>query len=335
MKKGALVIISVIGLKYRYLFNRINSVLGMKCLVTGGAGFIGSHLVDALLERGDEVIVIDDFSAGKIENLPAEGDSLRIVRRDICENLDDVFSSGIEAVFHLAAMPRVQFSIENPLKTHDVNVNGTLNLLNCCKKYNVKRFVFSSSSAVYGEQKIKPFVEEMKVKPISPYALHKLIGEYYCKLFYEVYGLKTVCLRYFNVYGTKMDPDGAYALVVGKFIKLISNGDKIIINGDGEQTRDFIHVDDIVKANLLSSKIEKKECFGEVYNIGFGKGVSVNEVFRIVNDHYGGERKAEHGPEVLEPKHTLSDAKKASRDLGWEPEIEFNDGMKLVLDNSK
>jgi len=223
-----------------------------KYLVTGGAGFIGSHLVDRLLKDGHEAVVIDDFSLGKKENLSARP-RLKIYKKSICEKLDLIFKQHrFDAVFHLAALPRVQFSIAHPRQSHEANVNGTLNLLIAARDRGVKRFIYSSSSSVYGNQTILPLVETMTPNPMSPYAFQKLAGEHYCRLFAELYGLETVSLRYFNVYGPRQNPDGAYAGQIPKFFSKLLAGETPVINGDGKQTRDNTYVDDVVEANLAS-----------------------------------------------------------------------------------
>jgi UDP-glucose 4-epimerase len=303
----------------------------MKCLVTGGAGFIGSHLVDRLLKNGHEVVVIDDFSTGKEENLSQHkgNKNLQVYRRSICDNLTDLFfTEKFDVVFHLAAIASVQFSIQEPIKTHETNVNGSLNLLNCCKKFNVKRFVFSSSAAVYGDQESLPLRESMKPNPLCPYALHKLIIENYCKLFYKLYGIETVCLRYFNVYGPRQDLAGVYALLIPKFIQLIPKNESPTINGDGEQTRDFVYVEDVVDAILAAGATQNKECFGQVFNSGSGKNTSVNEVASQIIKLSGKNITPKHGPALNEIKDSLPDINKAKTLLGWEPKVGFEEGLK-------
>ena len=303
----------------------------MKCLVTGGAGFIGSHLVDRLLKEGHDVVVIDDFSIGKEENLANHKGNrqLSVYRRSVCDNLTDLFMTGkFDVVFHLAAIASVQFSIQEPIKTHEVNVNGSLNLLNCCKKFNVKRFVFSSSASVYGDQDSLPLHEDTKPSPLCPYALHKLIIENYCKLFHKLYGIETICLRYFNVYGSRQDPGGAYALLIPKFISLVNKNEIPIINGDGEQTRDFVYVDDVVNAIVAAGNTHSKECFGQAFNIGSGKSISVNEVANKIIELSSKNITPRHGPALIEVKNSLPDISKAKTLLCWEPKVSFEQGLK-------
>jgi nucleoside-diphosphate-sugar epimerase len=244
-------------------------------------------------------------------------------KTDIC-HLNKILPlfKGIDYVFHLAANPRVIFSVENPIESHIVNVDGTLNVLYASYKNKVKRLIFASSSAVYGNIKKLPLKENMTPKPISPYGLHKLIGEYYCKLFSNLYNLETVCLRYFNVYGPRMDPYGPYALVIGKFLKLRKENKPLTIYGDGKQTRDFIYVDDVVKANILAMK-SKKVGRGEVINICSGKNYSINYIAKLI-----GGRKIYLPARKGEMKHTLGDNSLAKKLLGWKPEISLEEGIK-------
>ncbi|MFH1592067.1 MAG: NAD-dependent epimerase/dehydratase family protein [Candidatus Woesearchaeota archaeon] len=301
----------------------------MRYIVTGGAGFIGSHLVDKLANEGHEVIVIDDFSLGKEENIKhhQNNNNVTIHKRDINEDLNGIFQKGIDAVFHLAAIPRVQFSIKNPLQTHKANVNGTFNLLLMCKKYGVKRFIFSSSSSIYGDQDILPLKETMEPNPMSPYALHKLIGEHYCKLFHQIFNLETISLRYFNVFGPRIDPEGEYACLIPKFIKLIHQDTRPTIFGDGEQTRDFTFVSDVIEANILAAKTENKNCFGQAFNIGNSRNLSVNEITKTILDLSNKNIEPIHGPPVIEPKHTLADSTKAKEFFSWQPKVVFEDGL--------
>ncbi len=305
-------------------------------LVTGGAGFIGSHLVHRLVKEKEEVIVIDDLSLGKEENLAKVKNKITFYKRSICEDLSDIFKKhSIDCIFHIAAIPRVQFSIAQPMETHEANVNGTLNLLNLCKRFGVKRFVFSSSSSIYGDQETMPLLERMEPNPMSPYALHKLIGEHYCKLFSFLYGIETVSLRYFNVYGSRQSPDGGYACLIPKFAKMFIDGVSPVINGDGNQTRDFTYVGDVVEANILAAKTENKEAFGNYVNIGGGQGYSVNTVTQQIKDLLGTSVEYKYGPVVIEPKHTLASTQKAFDLLGWKPQVDFTEGLKETIESFK
>ncbi len=305
-----------------------------KYLVTGGAGFIGSNLVDALLERGNRVVVVDNFSTGKIKNLAEHrgNKNLKIYKKDINDNLSAIFKKNkFDAVFHVAALPRVQFSIAQPLKTNRANLDGTLNLLETCRRFRVKRFIFSSSSSIYGGQKTLPLIETMKPNPLSPYALHKLASEHYCRLYNLIHGMETISLRYFNVYGPKQDPRGQYAILIPKFTYLIKHNKRPKINGDGEQTRDFTHVSDVVRANLLAAKTRNKKCFGEMFNIGAGDNQSVNKVTNLILKNLKKNLKPVHGPAVIEPHDTLADVRKAKKLLGWSPKVKFEKGIKLTI----
>jgi len=294
-----------------------------KVLVTGGAGFIGSNLVDRLIKDGYKVTVLDNLSGGKRQNLNPKAKFYKV---DICnfEKILPLFR-GIDYVFHLAALPRVPFSIEKPIETNKVNVDGTLNVLFASYKNKVKRVIYASSSSVYGEQKTLPLKETMVPNPLSPYALQKLIGEMYCKIFANLYGLETVSLRFFNVYGPRMNPEGAYALAIGKFLKLKKEGKPLTIYGDGNQTRDFTHVFDVVEANILAMK-SKKVGKGEVLNICFGKNHSINYVADLI----GGKR-VYLPPRKGEPRHTLGDNSLAKKLLGWKPKVSLEKGIKELL----
>jgi len=292
-----------------------------KVVVVGGAGFIGSNLTDALVGRGFDVHVIDNLSGGKKENVNEKA-VLHVV--DI-RNLDDIkdIVAGAEYVFHLAALPRVQLSIENPIDTHNANINGTLNVLVAAKEGGVKKVVYSASSSAYGDQPEMPLREDMTPNPMSPYALHKYVGELYSKMFSDIYKLPTISLRYFNVYGPRLDPEGAYALVIGKFLKQKKEGTPLTITGSGEQTRDFTHVSDVVRANILAAENEKV-CSGEVINIGAGNNYSINKLAELI----GGEK--EYIDPRIEPKDTLADNKKAKELLGWSPETSLEEGIEAL-----
>ncbi|HIH39023.1 NAD-dependent epimerase/dehydratase family protein [Candidatus Woesearchaeota archaeon] len=304
----------------------------MEYLVTGGAGFIGSNLVEELLRQENKVVVIDDFSLGKEKNLPKDK-HLTVYKKSITDDLLPIMKKHqIAAVFHLAALPRVQFSIKQPWETHTVNIDGTLKMLIACRDAGIKRFVFSSSSSVYGDQTRLPLTEEMTPNPMSPYALHKLVGEQYCFLFTRLFGMETIALRYFNVYGKRQDPAGEYACLIPRFIKMIHEGKQPTIFGDGLQSRDFTHVSDVARANIAAATASRKECFGQAFNIGAGNNVSVNEVTKDIQKIL--EKKIEpiHAPPVIEPKHTRASIKKSKELLGWEPKIVFEEGLRQTVE---
>ena len=290
-----------------------------KVIVTGGAGFIGSHIVDALIDAGYEVHIIDNMSAGKEENINPKAIFHKVDIRDK-ETLVSLFKD-VKYVFHEAAMPRVQYSIENPIETHDINVNGLLNVLESCRLNNVKRLIFASSSSIYGEPDKLPTKEDMAINPMSPYAAHKYIGEVYLKLYSQIYGLETVCPRYFNVYGPRLDPEGSYPLVIGYFMKLLKQGKPLSITGDGEQTRDFVHVKDVARANLLAMKSDNVGK-GEVINIGGGARYSINYIAKLI----GGQ--IEYIAPRIEPHDTEADISKARELLSWKPSMSLEEGIK-------
>jgi len=301
----------------------------MRALVTGGCGFIGRNIVRQLLREGVDVIVIDDLSTS-IKGFQWEEDDLEFHNMDISEmRRDSDFSvfKGVDVVFHTAAKARVQPSIDNPIEYHNVNVNGTLNILKACVDYKVKRLIYSSSSSVYGdvEEKDLPTSENSKLNPMSPYALQKLIGEQYCKLFSELYDLETVCLRYFNVYGEAMSFEGAYKLVIPTFVEQLLQNKPLTVRGDGEQRRDFTYVGDVVKANIMCAMAETK-WKGDIFNIGNGNNVSINELVDIFKYCFGNVEVSNVDP-VTEPRETLSDSSKSLKYLKWKPTIELKDWL--------
>lgn len=287
-----------------------------RVVVTGGMGFIGSHIVDALVEKGFEVHAIDIKETAREKNPKATYHVADI--RDM--GAVTPILVGSDCIFHEAALPRVQYSIENPIETFSINVDGTVALLKAAVDGKVRRFVFASSAAVYGDQKEMPLQEDMRLYPKSPYALHKEIGEITCKLWSELYGLETVSLRYFNVYGPRLDPNGAYALAIGKFLRLRKEEQPIEIWGDGTNTRDYVHVSDVARANLLameSNNVGK----GEAINIGTGKETNVNALVGLI----GGT--VQHVEARLEPGRACADNRRAKELLGWESAIKLEDGI--------
>jgi len=295
-----------------------------KVIVTGGAGFIGSHLVDNLIKQNIKVIILDNCSTGKTKNINPKACymNLDITTIDPKSLLNE--ETDIDTIFHLAAKTTVQESIDKPKYYNRINVGGTLNILELAKNLNVKRVIFSSSSSVYGNAKT-PTSETHPLNPLSPYALNKLIGEQYCKLYSEVYNIDTVCLRYFNVYGDRMSNEG-YKLVFPIFKEQMLNNKPLTINNDGEQRRDFIHVNDIVRANILVAK-HSNNFKGNIYNVGDGENYSINEIA----DMFGGEK--QYGNEVIEPFKTLADTSKIDLDLDWKPKGNLKKWIKKYLKN--
>lgn len=287
-----------------------------RVVVTGGMGFIGSHIVDALVEKGLEVHVIDIKETAREKNPKATYHVADI--RDM--GAVTPILVGSDCIFHEAALPRVQYSIENPIETFSINVDGTVALLKAAVDGKVRRFVFASSAAVYGDQSEMPLQEDMRPSAKSPYALHKQIGEITCKLWSELYGLETVSLRYFNVYGPRLDPNGAYALAVGKFLRLRKEEQPIEIWGDGTNTRDYVHVSDVARANLLAME-SKKVGKGEIINIGTGKETNVNALAGCI----GGP--VAHIDARIEPGRAQANVQKAKELLAWEATIPLEEGI--------
>jgi len=308
-------------------------------LVTGGAGFIGSNLAEALLGRGEHVRVLDDFSSGRRSNLEAApdwaaagGGRFELLEGDIAElTTCREAMRGIEYVLHEAAIPSVQRSVEQPLRTNRANVQGTLNLLEAAREQEVRRFVMASSSSLYGESETLPKVETMAPAPISPYGLQKLAGETYCLLYHRLYGLPTMALRYFNVFGPRQDPSSDYAAVIPRFIAALRAGEPATVYGDGEQTRDFTFVANVVDANLAACAVPESAC-GEAYNIACGERTSLNLLLERIADALGCAPRAVHeDPRPGDIRHSLAGVEKAASALGFHPEIGLDEGLRRTL----
>ncbi len=302
-----------------------------KVVVTGGAGFIGSHLADKLAKQDYYVIVLDDLSTGKLENIAEllKKKNVEFVEGSITDLplLQKLFE-GMEYVFHQAALTRVPRSIEDPLKTNEVNIKGTLNVLMAARENAVKKVIYASSSSVYGEARTLPKREDMSPNPLSPYALTKLAGEYYCNIFHEIYGLPTVSLRYFNVYGPRQDPKSQYATAITAFIGRISQNLPPIIYGDGEQSRDFTFIADVVQANVLAVG---KEARG-VYNIGSSQDATINQVAKAILKLMKKDLKPVYEkPRPGDPRQTLADISKA-KSFGYEPRWTLENGLKKTVE---
>ncbi len=310
--------------------------LVMEYLVTGGAGFIGSNIVRKLLADGKSVRVLDNLATGRIENINDLLKDIDFIQGDV-RNEDDVRKSvlGVENVLHLAALPSVLRSVEDPITSDSVNVSGTVRMLMASRDAGVARFVVSSSSSVYGDTPTLPKREDMEATPLSPYAVQKLTCEYYCGIFYRLYGLKTFSLRYFNVYGPRQNPGSQYAAVVPLFIDAILNGKRPVIYGDGEQTRDFTFVDDVVAANICCCGAEDS-AVGGVYNISCGQGHSVLDLARLIAKMAGRDVEPEH--QKARPgdvRDSQGDSSKALKFLKWRSRISLEEGLKSTLDYMK
>ncbi len=301
------------------------------CLVTGGAGFIGSHLVDGLLAAGHQVRVLDDLSAGSETNLARHRGTLRLMRGDLRDR-DAVRAAmaGVEVVFHLAAISSVQRSIVDPVESIDVNVRGAMQVLQVAHESGVRRVVVASSAAVYGDSTALPLAETLTPRPLSPYAVHKLACEHLCQVFTQMYGLETVALRYFNVYGARQRPDAEYAAAIPRFAERLRHNEAPSIYGDGEQTRDFIHVADVVRANLLAAEVPAAN--GQVMNIASGQGVSVNDVVRTLRELTGATVAPRYeAPQIGDIRESVADITLARRLLGFTPTVSLREGLAELL----
>lgn len=305
----------------------------MRVLVTGGAGFIGSNLVRACLERGDEVRVLDDFSTGRSENLAGLQGAIDLVKGSIVEfETVQRSMSGCAVVYHLAALPSVVQSIEEPVRTHAVNVSGTVHVLEASRREGVRRVVYASSCAIYGDSRASPHREDLPPLPLSPYALHKLTGELYCQQFTRLYGLETLVLRYFNVFGPYQDPSSLYAAVIPRFMAAVIRGESPCVHGDGLQSRDFVHVADAVAATRAAASAPP-ESVGQIINVGRGDAVSVLD---LLDEVCKAARREAVAP-VFEParsgdvRHSQADISKAVRLLGWRPRLTLAEGLQGTL----
>ena len=305
----------------------------MRQLITGGAGFIGSHLVERMLDLGHEVRVLDNFATGRRSNLEPFAADVEVIEGDI-QSYERAFTAvkGCDFVFHLAALPSVPRSVQDPLTSNASNVIGLLNVLLAARDAGVRRVVFASSSSVYGANRELPKHEELTPMPISPYAVAKLAGEGYCRSFGEVYGLETVALRYFNVFGPRQDPRSQYAAVVPNFITALLSGSSPVIFGDGEQSRDFTYVQNVVDANVLAMNVDGAA--GRVYNVACGTSVTVNELFSELRAITGADVEAtHHESRVGDIRHSLANIDRARTELGYEPAVQLREGLGLTADH--
>lgn len=301
-------------------------------LVTGGAGFIGSHIVRRLLADGRTVRVLDDFSTGKRENLSEVESRIELVNGDICDiPTVERCMDGVEVVFHLAARASVPRSVEHPRPAHEINVTGTLNLLIAARDAGTHRFVYSASSSAYGDTPTLPKEVGMRPRPLSPYAVSKLAAEHYCTCWSHVYGLETISLRYFNVFGPRQDPNSAYAAVIPAFVSRMLRGQRPIIYGDGEQSRDFCFIENVVSANMLAASA--KQVCGEVVNVACGERTTLNAIVSDINRLLGTRLEPEYkDPRPGDVMHSLADVSETKRVIGYEPLVMFPEGLKRSID---
>ncbi|RNC64742.1 SDR family oxidoreductase [Proteiniphilum sp. X52] len=314
-----------------------------KILVTGGAGFIGSNLTEELLKRGDHVTVLDNFSTGKIENLlPLIGSypsTFKLVVGDI-RQLDDCRKAvdGIEYVFHEAALGSVPRSIKDPITSNEVNVSGFLNMLVASRDASVRRFIYAASSSTYGDSKSLPKVESVIGKPLSPYAITKYVNELYADVFAKTYGIETIGLRYFNVFGRRQDPNGAYAAVIPLFVKKLMKLEPITINGDGEYSRDFTYIDNVIQMNICAMDTENPQAVNQVYNTAYGERTTLNQLIATLKEYLGEyDSRIPHVEVIHGPKragdipHSLANIDKAKKMLGYVPQFSMKAGLKEAV----
>ena len=300
-------------------------------LVTGGAGFIGSNIVEALLEKGERVRVIDNFSTGKRENIAPFMGRIELIESDILDmQAVKEACQGIDYILHQAALPSVPRSVADPMSSNRVNVDGTINVLWAAKEAGVKRVVYAASSSAYGNQPTLPKREDMPANPLSPYAISKYAGELYARVFYEIYGLSTISLRYFNVFGPRQDPDSQYAAVIPKFINAFMNGRSPVVFGDGEQSRDFTFVKNVASANLLAAKAEGAS--GEVLNIACGQRITLNQLIEKLRGIFNSSQEADYtDPRPGDVRHSLADISKAEQLLDYKPAFALEEGLKETV----
>lgn len=315
---------------------------GKRIVVTGGAGFIGSNLIAVLLDKGNEVICLDNFATGKQENIDPymSNTSFTLIKGDI-RNLEDCQTavSGADYVLHEAALGSVPRSINDPITTNDVNTSGFLNMLVASRDAGVKRFVYAASSSTYGDSKSLPKVEEIIGKPLSPYAITKYVNELYADTFFKTYGFETIGLRYFNVFGRRQTPNGAYAAVIPKFVSQLVNYESPVINGDGEYSRDFTYIDNVIQMNLLALSSTNNEAINQVYNTAFGERATLNDLVKSLKKYLGAydpkinEVEIIYGPNrVGDIPHSLASIEKAKKLLGYNPQFSLQSGLKEAID---
>jgi UDP-N-acetylglucosamine/UDP-N-acetylgalactosamine 4-epimerase len=312
-----------------------------RVLVTGGAGFIGSNLCQALLDKNNKVICLDNFATGKRSNISdfESHKNFRLIEGDI-RNLADCEKAvkGIDYVLHQAALGSVPRSIKDPITSNDVNVGGFLNMLVASRDAGIKRFVYAASSSTYGDSESMPKVEDIIGRPLSPYAITKYVNELYADIFSKTYGLETIGLRYFNVFGRKQDPNGAYAAVIPKFVSMLMSGESPVINGDGNYSRDFTYIDNVIQANLLSLVTQKKEAINTIYNVAFGERNTLNDLVGYLKEYLSefdariSNIEIEYGPNrVGDVPHSHASVLKAKNNLNYAPQFSLQQGLKEAV----
>jgi UDP-N-acetylglucosamine/UDP-N-acetyl-alpha-D-glucosaminouronate 4-epimerase len=305
--------------------------MSTRYLVTGGAGFIGSHLVRRLVVNGAEVRVVDNLTTGDLSRLKDLSASIEFIEGDLSnDRVSEAAVNGVDFVFHQAAVPSVQRSVRDPITTNRANVTATLNLLESCRRAKIRRFVFAASSSAYGDTEVLPKIETMSPNPLSPYALQKWAGERYCKLYFDLYGLQTVSLRYFNVFGPQQDPHSEYSAVIPKFISALFARQPITVYGDGEQSRDFTYVENVVDANMAA--LHAHGAPGHVFNIGSGERISLNRLIKVLEDMLGTiatVRYTESRPSDV--RHSLADITLARQILGYNPTVLIEEGLRRTV----
>jgi len=305
----------------------------MKYLITGGAGFIGCNLARFILDKGHDVVILDDFSTGKRENLAEILDKITLIEGDIRDRKTlDRAVQGVSAIFHQAALASVPASVADPVTAHDVNVNGTISVLESARAAGIKRVVFAASSASYGDNPLSPKLETMCPVSISPYAANKTAGESYMQAYAAAYGMETVCLRYFNVFGPRQDPFGAYAAVIPAFVTNILRGERPQVFGDGEQTRDFCYIENICHANWLSANAPAQRCNGSPINIACGTAVSLNQILGKLTSLMKSDIQADYLPaRIGDIKHSLADISLSKEMIGYTPLVYFDEGLERAI----
>lgn len=302
-------------------------------LVTGGAGFIGSNLVETLVARGQSVRVLDNFSTGHRKNIEPWLDQIELIEGTITDKADcERAVDGVDYVLHQGAMPSVPKSVELPWESNEANVTGTLNVLIAARDAKVKRLVYAASSSAYGDTPTLPKIESMTPNPLSPYAVQKHTAELYLKVFYEMYGLETVSLRYFNIFGPRQDPTSQYGAVIPKFLQALLDGNAPTIFGDGTQSRDFTYIDNVVHANLIACEADSK-CAGTLVNLACGERIDLNDLCRVINEALGTNIDPVYAEErVGDVKHSLADISAAKDFIGYEPQVKFAEGIAKTID---